>query len=54
MKKAFYFMLIAVFVLEILTVWPDFLGIKKNGLIRKVKLISKFLKSQTGQQIIKI
>ena len=30
---------------------PDFLVMQKNGLIRKLSLISKFMTSQSGQQI---
>ena len=44
MKNDFYFMLKAFFVLELFYIfYPDFLVIKKNGLIRKLWLISKFM-----------
>ena len=33
---------------------PDFLVMQKNSLIRKLRSISKFLTSQTGQKIIRI
>ena len=49
MKNAFYFMLKALFGLEIIL----FLS-RHFCLIRKLRLISKFMTSQTGQQIIKI
>ena len=32
----------------------DFLEIRENGLIKKQRLISKFMTSQTGEQIITI
>ena len=46
MKNAFYFILKAIFVLKmfVLTVW----SCGKNGLIRKMKLISKIMTSQPG------
>ena len=50
MKNAFYFMLKALFVLEIFT----FFLLYRNGLIGKLWLISQFMTSQTGQQIITI
>ena len=46
-------MLQAPFVFEIFNFF-DFLVKKKNGLIRKLLLFSKFMTSQTGQQIITI
>ena len=33
---------------------PEFLGMQENDLIRKLRLISKFMTSQTGSQIITI
>ena len=33
---------------------PDFLVLRKNDLIRKLRLISKFMKSQAGQLILTI
>ena len=50
MKNAFYFMLKARFCFETFT----FLVMQKNILIRKIWLVSKFMTSQTGQQIITI
>ena len=51
MKNVFYFMLKALFVRGIyLHFCLDFLAMQKNGLIRK--LMSKFMTSQIGQQII--
>ena len=41
MKNAFYFTMRALFVLKILSFCLDLLVIWKNGLIRKIKLISK-------------
>ena len=38
--------------LRYLPLCPDFLVLNKNGLIRKLRLISKFLTSQVGPQII--
>ena len=53
MKNAFYFMLqkLSQF-LRYSHFCPDFLVIQENGLVRKLRLISKFVTSQTGQQII--
>ena len=45
-KNAFHFMLKALFVLEIFR----FLAMSRNGLIRKLWLISKFMTSQTGEK----
>ena len=53
-KDVFYFMLKSLFVLEIFTFCPDVLFMQKNSLIRKLWLISKFIASQTGQEIISI
>ena len=52
MKNAFYFFLKALFVLEILKFCHDFFGLVGNRLDKKAKVISKFLESQTGKQII--
>ena len=52
MKNAFHFMLKALFIFEIFIFLSDFLVMLKSHLIRK--LISKFMTSQTGQQIITI
>ena len=55
MKNAFYFMLKALFVLGIFTFLPWlFSYVKRPSLIRKLKFISKFITSQTEQQIITI
>ena len=54
MKNAFYFMLKALFTLEILTFLSWFLFMKENGLIRKLSLISMFMTFMTGQQVITI
>ena len=52
MKNTFYFTLQALFVIQIIEFF-DFLVKQKNGLIRKLT-ISRFMTSQTGQQIILI
>ena len=44
----------ALFILEIFTFFSDFLVMQKNDLIRKLELITKFMMSQTGPQIITI
>ena len=54
-KNAFHFILKALFILKIfkffvLTFW----SCRENGLLRKVRLISKFMMSQPGQQTITI
>ena len=54
MKNDFYFMLKALFVLEVFTLFSDFLVRKKNSLMRKPRFTSKFVTSQTRQQIITI
>ena len=54
MKSAFYFTLEALFFLKILSFYIDFLVVYKNGLIRKIKLILKFMTSQPGSQTIVI
>ena len=54
MKNAFYFTLEALFFLKILSFYIDFLVVYKNGLIRKTKLILKFMTSQPGSQTIVI
>ena len=51
MNNAFHFSFKALFVLKIFTFFPKFfLAMYKNGLIRKLKLISKFMRSQTETQ----
>ena len=47
MKNAFYFTLKALFILKIFKFFLDFLVIFKNNLIRKKRLISKFMTSKT-------
>ena len=46
-KNGFYFTLKTLFVLKIFTCL-NFLIMQKNGLIRKLRLISKFMTSQPG------
>ena len=51
MKNAFYFILKAPFVLKLFECLPWlFDHVEKKGLIRKIRLISKFMTSQTGSQ----
>ena len=47
-KNAFYFTLKALLVLMIFKFWLEFSVMSKNGLIRKIRLISKFMTSQPG------
>ena len=55
MKDAFYFMLKVLFVLGIFAFLYWLFGyVKRPSLIRKLKFISKFMTSQTEQQIITI
>ena len=54
MKNAFYFMLKAFFVLDIFIFLPWFFVYAENNLIRKLRLISKFMMSKPGQQIVTI
>ena len=54
MKNTFYFIWKALFVLKIFNFCLDFWSCGKNGLIRKIRLISKFMTSQPGQQTIAI
>ena len=55
MKNAFYFILKVFFVFKIFKFlsWP-FSYIEKDGLTRKIKLISKFMTSQPGPETIAI
>ena len=53
-EKCFLFHVKARFVLEIFTLLSWLFGHVKDGLIRKLWLISKFMTSQAGQQIITI
>ena len=52
MQKTFYFFLKASFVLKIFIFCPDFVVMYKNGLIRKVRLIWKFVTPHTGEELI--
>ena len=55
MKNAFCFILKAFFVLKILQFLSWLFGqVEKNGFIRKIRLISKFITSQPGQETITI
>ena len=55
MMNAFCFMLKALSALEIFRFLSRRFGcVERNGLLRKLWLISKFMSSQTGQQIIKV
>ena len=54
MNNAFYFTLKALFVLKVFKFLCWFLGHYKNGLIKKISLISKLLTSQPGLQTIAI
>ena len=52
MKNTFYFTCSNLLLLRYLDFCPNFLVMKKNMLIRKLWLISKFMTLQTGQQTI--
>ena len=52
MKKDFHFISNALFVLEIFTFLSSLFGYRINCLIRKFKLVSKFMTSKTRKQII--
>ena len=55
MKNAFYFSLKALFILKIFKFLSQlFDHVEKNGLIRKIRLILKFMTSQPGKQAITI
>ena len=54
MKSAFYFNLKAPLVLKIFKFCLEFSVILKNSLIRKIRLFSKFMIPQSGQQTIAI
>ena len=54
MKNAFYFISKALFVLKIFTFRHDFWSCRKKDLIRKIRLTSKFMTSQSGSQTIGI
>ena len=48
MRIAFYFILKALFVFKMFKVLSCFDHVEKNGLIRKIRLISKFMMTQPG------
>ena len=53
MKNAFYSILKALFILKIFKFLSWRFGhVEKNGLIRKISLVSKFMTSQPGKQTI--
>ena len=54
MKNAFYFTLKALFVIRYLTFSLNFLIMYRNHLIRKIRLILKFMTSEPGKQTIGI
>ena len=54
MKTAIYFMLKAHLFIRYLNFCIDFLARLENGWIRKLRLVSRFMTSHTGQQIITI
>ena len=54
MKNAFYFILEALFVLEMFKFYLDFLVNYKYGLVRKIRLFSNFMMSQPRKQTIVI
>ena len=53
-KNVFYFTLKAIFVLKIFICLCWIFGHIENGLIKKIRLISKFITSQPGKQTIAI
>ena len=54
MKNAFYFILKAPFVLRYLSFVTTLWSWRKNGLMRKINLTSKFMTSQPGLQTVAI
>ena len=54
MKNAFHFMLKALFVLKIFTFFVLIFWSCRNGLMKKLSLISKFMTSQAAQKTITI
>ena len=55
MEKAFYFILKVLFILKIFKFLSRRFGhVRKNGLIRKIRLTLKFIRSQSGLQTIAI
>ena len=55
MRNGFYFILKALFILDIFQFFvATFWSCRENGLIRKVRLTSKFIASQPGLQAIAI
>ena len=53
-KNTFYFTLNALFVLKIFKILSSIFGMYKNGLMRKIRIILKFITSQPGKQAIAI
>ena len=55
MEKAFYVILKALFILKIFKFLSRLFGhVRKNSLITKIRLTSKFIRSQSGLQTIAI
>ena len=54
MRNVFHFTLKAIFVLKIFKFLSWLFGQVKNSLIRKIRIISKFMTSQSGKQTIAI
>ena len=54
MKNAFYFILKALFILTIFKFLSWLWSCRENGLIRKIRLISNFMTSQSGYQTMTI
>ena len=52
MENAFYSMLKVIFILEIFTFLTWLFGYLGKRLLRKLRLISRFMTSHTGQQMI--
>ena len=53
-KNDFYLTLKILFVLKTSVLFLDFFVIQRNSVVRKIKLISKFMTSQPGKQTIAI
>ena len=54
-KNVYYFILKALFVLKIVKILSRFFGyVEKNGLIRKIRLTTKFMTSQHGLKTVAI
>ena len=54
LKNTFYFTLGGLFVVKIFKFYLDFSPMQKNGLVKKVRSISKFMTSQAGKHKITI